>query len=203
VQCPAFASSLIVADDDRLAAELSAILARPGTYVPVLDGPRLQRPDGESEVVRRNNAAARVQPRQIFLAGLSRESELSFRGRFPRSRTYSVPFGTDLRALSERVPGAPTEYLDWGRDHIGLGLLQALYSGRRLKFHDAPSSSLPVRGRSTHLVVCSDCEPLGQVIAANYAYSLGAGLCTIPPTNKEEAKSVMERFYTLYDSKEN
>jgi len=203
MQCPTFAKALIVADNDRLAAQLSAIFARPGTYVPVMDGPRLQRPDGENEVVRRNNAAARVQPRQIFLAGLSRESELSFRGHFPQSRTYSVPFETDLRALSERVPGAPTGYLDWGCDNIGLGLLQALYSRQLLRFHDTSSASLPVRGRSTHLVVCSDCDPLGQVIAANYAYSLGAGLCMIPATNKEEAKSVMERFYTLYDNREN
>jgi hypothetical protein len=44
MDCTLMAKTVIVSDDARLAAQLSSLLMTPGTYLPVLDGPRLGRP---------------------------------------------------------------------------------------------------------------------------------------------------------------
>jgi hypothetical protein len=62
----------IISDDPMLAAQLSCRLARPETYLPVLNGPRLSRPDADAETIRRFNATARVRAQKIVLARLSR-----------------------------------------------------------------------------------------------------------------------------------
>jgi hypothetical protein len=74
MKCPIISKTLIIADDAQLAAQISCALARSRSYVPVKDGPRLTRPDRHVEVIRRNNAAARVKPGSIILAGLSEDS---------------------------------------------------------------------------------------------------------------------------------
>jgi hypothetical protein len=55
----------------RRAAQISCALTLPGHYLPVVEGPRFLPPDPSAELVRRNNAAARVRP----------ESNLHDRGR--------------------------------------------------------------------------------------------------------------------------
>jgi hypothetical protein len=62
MKCPPISKIFIFADDAKLAAQLSCMLARPGLYLPVCDGPRLQRPDRDTEIIRRHNAAARASP---------------------------------------------------------------------------------------------------------------------------------------------
>jgi hypothetical protein len=60
-----------IAEDARLAAQISCALALPGHYLPVVEGPRFLAPDPTAELVRRNNAAATVRPESIFMTGLS------------------------------------------------------------------------------------------------------------------------------------
>jgi hypothetical protein len=59
-KCPPISDVMIFSDDARLAAEVSFIFATRGVYLPVIDGPRVQRPDHEGEVIRRINADARA-----------------------------------------------------------------------------------------------------------------------------------------------
>jgi hypothetical protein len=54
---------------------------------------------------------------------------------------------------------------------------------------------------SGHLVVCEDDDDLAQVIAANYAYAIGAGMCLIPSVPKEDAESILESFYSAHDNR--
>ena len=70
IKCPKISTSVIISDDPQLAAKLSCALATPGTYLPVLEGPRMTRNDSSAEIARRNNAILRVKPRSVFLAGL-------------------------------------------------------------------------------------------------------------------------------------
>jgi hypothetical protein len=60
LKCPALLPTAIISDDPHLAARLSCALSRRGSYLTVMDGPRMDRLDHGSEVVRRNNALARL-----------------------------------------------------------------------------------------------------------------------------------------------
>jgi hypothetical protein len=50
--------------------------------------------------------------------------------------------------------------------------------------------------KSDHLVVCEQGEELSEVIAANYAYALGADLVLVPERTRDEAEEFLERFYS-------
>jgi hypothetical protein len=49
---PRFAPSVVVGDDALLLAEIATLIAKRSAYLPVLNGPRLQRPDPDHEVIR-------------------------------------------------------------------------------------------------------------------------------------------------------
>jgi hypothetical protein len=200
VKCPTIADTLVFADDAQLAAKVSCILARPASYLPVIDGPRLQRPDRDHEVIRRGNAAARSKAERFVFAGLTPDSVGALGTAIPPGKTILVRGDADLTQLGPRGRALKQEPLHWGRDRIGIGLLKALRSGQRIVFNDAPSLRENVPPKSDHLVVCEENEELAQVIAANYAFSIGAGLCLIPETTDEESERILENFYSLYDT---
>lgn len=196
VRCPLLSTQAIVSDDAELAAALSSALARPGTYLPVLDGPRLSRPDRESEIIRRVATIARAGTKRTLLAGLSAEASDAIIGKLPQNHTKVVGFD-DVAALSLNPKRAVRPRLIWGRDRIGLGLLTALYSGQLIEFADKESPRAAVRSKSGHLVICEAHEPLSEVIAANYAYALDAGLHIFDETEEVEGKALLEAFYGI------
>jgi hypothetical protein len=87
----------IVSDDPYLAARLSCVLAKPRSYLSVLDGPRMARPDHAAEVIRRNNALARVQLSRILLAGLPSGAERALLAHLPASICLPVRLPSSLR----------------------------------------------------------------------------------------------------------
>lgn len=189
----------VISDDAKLAAQISCIFAHQGIYLPILDGPRLQRQDASAEIVRRNNAAARAGAKVIVLAGLPQQSIEAFQKKYPQYPCEVISNIADLNALSsssERV----TNPLRWGSDRIGVGQLIAMRSGCSIVFDDAQSPAYNVPSESGHLVVCEQGEELTEVIAANYAYSLGAGLQLIPKVSKTISREILEGFYNLIDS---
>ena len=199
MDCPPISEAVIFADDAKLAAQLSCILARRGTYLPVCDGPRLQRPDADSEVVRRHNSAARARSKRVFLAGLADDSAELIAASLGRSKTIEIRRIRSDGEIVENFPVDAGEPLAWGDDGIGIGLLQALRERRRITFQPGKSPSHSLPSKSKHLVVCEDGEELSQVIAANYAYSLGAGLHLIPAVGRDRADEILEEFYSLSD----
>lgn len=86
--CPTLNSTAILTDDEYLAARLSSALARRGSYLSVLDGPRMTRADRASEVKRRNNALARLSPKETLLAGLSAEGHAAMVEQLPKAHLY-------------------------------------------------------------------------------------------------------------------
>jgi hypothetical protein len=62
MSCPILLPTLVIADNARLAAQISCIRATPGAYLSVIDGPRLARPDADQEVFRRISALGKVRP---------------------------------------------------------------------------------------------------------------------------------------------
>ncbi len=198
MKCPTLNSTIIVSDDARLAARLSCLLATPGIYLPVVDGPRMTRHDREAETVRRNNAAARINAKRVILAGLPQDADAELTRHLPAKRIIRVSPDTDLEAQFPDE-GAPRKTIVWGRDQIGAGLLRALRQRANIRFEDVPSPAGHVPSRSGHWVVCEDGEELSEVIAANYAHSLGAGLVIIPRPGAQESEALTEAFYGLYD----
>ena len=104
-------------------------------------------------------------------------------------------------ASSEEIDGYTknADTLSWGQDRVGIGLLKALRSGQHIVFGDGPSPYEWVCSKSTHMVVCEEGEELSQVIAANYAFALDAGLFLIPKVDEDQAHDLLERFYKVYD----
>jgi hypothetical protein len=109
-----------------------------------------------------------------------------------RARRISMAEEIDLLAGPTRFKGPP---LTWGKDRIAVGLLKALRARRSIVFTDEPSPVESVPSLSGHLVVCEQGEELAEVIAANYAYALRAGLFLIP----KFARRRPERYSTAGD----
>lgn len=191
----------MIGDNAHLLAQLSAVFAKKNCYLPTMDGPRLQRPDAISEVIRRNNAVAAVQAEKIIFVDLPEETCKLFSKHFPPSKTHRIANLDEARALGiQSNVKADSQPLIWGRENIGLGLLQALYERREIVFqHDTPSPRTAIPSLSGYWVICEDNEELSQVIAANYAYSIGAGLHLISSVSEEIEDEILERFYNLYD----
>jgi hypothetical protein len=174
MKSPTLSPTLVIADDARLAAQISCVLARPGAYLPVIDGPRMSRADRDAEVARRNNAAGRAKPSQILLAGLSDESCDALTKLFTprlRSKIKRIATSRDVDSLPREGSPLTSSPLMWGRDRVGVGLLKALRSRSKIVFSDNPSPNNHVPPKSDHLVVCEDGDDLSQVIAANYAFA--------------------------------
>lgn len=179
MKCPTLSKAIVFADDPYLGAQVSCRLAMPGTYLPIVDGPRLSRPDAEAEVIRRNNAAARVRPDLVIFAGLPDEASQKLGEKLGWGKVRNIRTSEDVEQLPPNalVNGEP---LRWGRDRIGVGLLTALRHKSSILFDDKTSPNTAVPSKSGHLVICEQGKPLAEVIAANYAFSLGAGLQLIP-----------------------
>jgi hypothetical protein len=111
---PPFADSFIFADDAKLAARLSSRIAVQGFYLPVCDGPRMQRPDHKIEVLRRHNAMGRARAKVAFMAGL-RENATQALGQSLNSRRH-VPCVriSSSDDIGQAIPGTgKREILTW------------------------------------------------------------------------------------------
>lgn len=198
MKCPLLTPLLIITDEPKLAAHLSCALARRGHYLPIVDGPRLQRADASAEIVRRNNAAARADSQVILLAGLNDQTIDALKEKYPNNPFAIVCEAADIEALTDaQIPTG--EPILWGRDRIGVGLLTALRAGSSIKFKDIDSPTNDMQPESEHLVVCEQGEELSEVIAANYAFAIGAGLFLIPQVGDEKSASLLEDLYSLHD----
>jgi hypothetical protein len=144
MKCPIISKTLIIADDAQLAAQISCGLARSGSYVPIMDGPRLTRPDRHVEVIRRNNAAARAKPSSIILAGLSEDSYQAVVEGFTPGLQQRIKRVSAIPESDAAAEIGRTSPVCWGRDRIGIGLLKALRARSNITFsaEASPSSSL-------------------------------------------------------------
>ena len=98
-----------------------------------------------------------------------------------------------MTALATDAARAGRPPLKWGADRIGLGVLTALYSGQLIEFSDEQSSRQAVPSQLGHLVICEAHEPMAEVIAANYAYALNAGLHIFDEIDAVESKLLLEQ----------
>lgn len=198
---PVLLPTLLIGNDPYLLAELSALLAKKCHYLPLIDGPRMGRSDAEDEAIRRTNAIVRAKAKTVVMANLSQEITDALTAHFPANMTLHVQLASEVmtKTLGAAVrSGTP---MNWGRKHIAIGLLKALRQKVPIAFTDDEVDERFLKPEDGHLVVCEEDNKLTQVIAANYAYALGAGLLLIKSVAKEEAVSICESFYGAYDNR--
>lgn len=202
MDCPKLLRTLVVGDNPKLLAQVSCLLAKKGSYLPIVDGPRLARQDYPAEVSIRGNAAASMKAKTVLFVGLPDETCSSFSRQVPASVSKRIASAEEVRQWPGMVRPLKGEPLSWGADNIAYGLLIALREQRSIVFGTHASPSLAVPTRSGHWVVCESGDEHAQVIAANYAYSLDAGLCLIPEVDRRNAEDLLETFYSLYELQE-
>lgn len=117
---PSFEHSALVTDDPLLAAQISALFVYPGRYLPVMDGPRMSRPDSDNEVVRRRNALALTAARRVLMGGLSSSAVDGIRPGW-KNCTVADQYCEHLQALRGSVK-RPRGSLRWGPDNLGVGV---------------------------------------------------------------------------------
>lgn len=193
LRVPKVLNTAVISDNPYLAARLSSAIARQFHYLAVMDGPRLARSDASAEALRRNNALARVKADNVVLSGLSDAQVTAMTDLLP-SKVGRLCGDSDVESFALKS-ALGNERLIWGLENIGVGLLQALYEGRLIEFEDGGLTTASVVGKSRHHVVCEAGEKLSEVIAANYAYSLGASLTIIPKVDAKAGEQILERFY--------
>jgi hypothetical protein len=198
---PRLLKTLIVADDPFLLAQIIALLAKRGAYLPVMNGPRVLLTSVESEVIRRSNAAARAKVNRVVFAGLPDSSCSLFAGHFPKRMTHRCDNVEEARRLLAPNGRAHRTPLILGRTKIGLGLLRALREHREIVFGDGEVCADEIPSDTDHFILCEEGDDHAQVVAANYAYALGAGLRLFPQLPIEEAQAITEQFYSLYEER--
>jgi hypothetical protein len=147
-------------------------------------------------VIRRRNAIAKVRPQVVVFAGLPDATTALFLPLQPDTPVRRVQQAEEM--VGERFANGRLgrEPLSWSRTHIGVGVLQALRSRRRIAFADIEPPHTSVDMQSSHIVVCEDGDLHSQVIAAAYASSIDAGLCVIPEYPADDAQDILEALYT-------
>lgn len=199
---PSLHRFLVISDDAELSAQVCASINKKGGYLTVLDGPRMLRQDFNNELVRRNNVAAKLRPDYVILIGLPDSAYNELANRFKSIPTYRVSTIDEFHKLPVYKPKPAGKVVSCSPNELGLGLFHALKTGQELHITSDSDSRPKTSYGSGHLVVCEDGEHLSQVIAANYAYSIGADLQIISECSEEKSNEILERLYGIYENQD-
>jgi hypothetical protein len=195
---PSFEPVAIVGDKPRLVAEIASLFTRSRRYLPIIDGPRLTRPDWSNEVIRRANALKVAQSRRVITADLPADafrslSENSLDGTF-----IAVRSSEEAQAALKGWTKGPSERLVWGSNNLGVGLLLARRSKKSLQTTEGLSPTTTFISNGTHLlIVCETGDDLAEVTASNLAFATDAAFLTIPQLPDSERDEWLEQIYAL------
>lgn len=198
VKCPPFAETMIISDDADLACRLASLWAQPGHYLPIIEGPRLGRPDADNESIECTNAVRRASPKRLILAGLTQEAVSSLEPSLPSEPAVFVINKEDF----EEILGSDMPRLVRSIDQPGLALLEAMRTKQILYNLENGECANQLPSVKGHVVVCETGHPMSEVVAASYAFALDAALVVIPQVDKEEAENLLEAFYGIYGYRE-
>lgn len=187
---PPVIKTTLVGENGPLLARLSCRFSKPGHYLPILEPPRIGRPDADAELIRRNNALVRSRAQRVLLVDLSSDQAAAMEAQLPPT----VVQRTTEEEFSKESPSAMGTFT-WGRDRIGLGLLLALRKRKEIVFQNESSPTIWRSGTSkTLLVVCEEGDEVAQVIAANYAYAIDADFLVMESSDKKRLEDLEPQF---------
>lgn len=193
---PAFEHSVLVTDDPILAARVSALFTYPKRYLPVLDGPRMSRPDADNEVTRRRNAMVLTGARQVLMGGLPLAAIEGVRPGW-KTCTVSDSYAEHVRALRGFVKQSRGA-LRWGPDNLGIGIYEARLARLELQpdLEVSPATSVVDAGQHL-LVACERGDSMAEVVASNLAFACGASFMVFPELDEAVREAWIEEIYAL------
>ncbi len=190
---------IIVAGDRVTAAVLSSRIGALGSYVPVLEPPRLERLDFTAELQRCINLFRQIRGRTMVQAALPDAVSRELNKHLSPSRVEVV---SESEARSYEIAQyANREKLECAPTHILAGLFNALRTERILTIASQAVGFDPDNAfESDHLVVVEDSSYIGSVVAVNYAALVGAHLAVIPAVGKKESDSAFDLLRQFDDA---
>ncbi|MDC8451196.1 MAG: hypothetical protein LV473_23030 [Nitrospira sp.] len=194
---PLFEKIAIIGDKPELVAEITSLFNRQGRYLPVIDSPRMARPDWTNEVIRRSNALLKTQIRRIILAGLTVDCFQHLSRDWPNQTCTSVNSASEAATTLRGWIKPPGESMVWGSDNLGVGLLVARRLKKRLQTSkEFSSAQLFVSGGTHFLIACEAGNETAQIVASNLAFATDATFLVIPQLSHEEREEWLEEIYS-------
>lgn len=200
-------------DDAVVASQVSSYFNDPGTYFIVLTFPRLEAPYpetidfqeddyiaqlmGTQAAVRINNVIARLQPVTVFLAGMNEAQKSYIRAYVPDRILIEVDTSDDVEPLLSRLTNKTFNgILACRSSEVVQGLLFAKYSNKCLSIDEA-APSLPDQywAHGTGLAVVENNRTSDEVVAVNYAFSIGADVALVKPIKRNDLHPVQKLIY--------
>lgn len=200
-EVPTLERCVCIGNDVALVAEISSLFRARRTYFPVFPAPRLTRDDWTNEVIRLNNAVARVSPEQIIYAGLGPEVKAALAPYFPQSKIIEIASSDDITQRFPHLLAGRAGSTHCGPHNIASALLKAKRANKRL--HPLATSQEQgdrdvLDSPTGHILVCEARSDVVQVIAANYAYAIGASLLFIEEPSPSAVDEINEALYSVY-----
>lgn len=192
-----FRDAICIADDRNLAVMISSYFSQLGRYFCVFESPRMSRPDVINEVIGITNTLAKLQPDVIVFAGLSQDATGLLKSRLPVERIIEVHTPVDIQKLATFKPNRPA--LRCSVSLLAEGLVVCAREGKMLEISETGEHLTADSGKRPLLVVCERCNPVVEVIAANYATSIDADFRLIEAPDRKDAEDLQRLLANLYD----
>jgi hypothetical protein len=195
---PPFEKIAIVGDKPGLVAEIASLFNRQDRYLPVIDSPRMARPDWTNEVIRRSNALLKCQLRRVVFADLTADRVQHLSRDLPDQTCISVTSSNEAATALKGWIKPPVGTMIWGNDNLGVGLLLARRQKKRLQTgKEFSSTELFVSGGTHFLIACEAGNELAQIVASNLAFATCATFLVIPQLTHEEREEWLTEIYSF------
>jgi hypothetical protein len=159
---------------------------------------------GTQAAIRISNTFARVHPSKIFLASMSEAQKSYIRAHIPDRYLIAVETEADVQKIMEEVPHGGDGVFTCRRSEITQGLAAAKFTGKLLQVDESsPSVSLKFMRQSKGLVVIENEGTSDQVVAVNYAASIGADIVFVRPFARTDLHPLQKLIYEWKNAKSN
>jgi hypothetical protein len=198
--------------DASIAALLSSYFSDPGVYFIVLTFPNVESAHritsdfdaddyisqivGTTAAIRINNVMARLRPRNVLLAGLTPAQKTYIRAYLPSRMIIDVDVDQDVERTLAVLPKSFDGTVACKSSEIIQGLVLAKYTNRRLVIDEtAPSLPHTYLTNNKGVVVIENNGTSDEVVAVNYAFSVGASVFLVKPISRAECEPLQLWLY--------